>query len=37
LKYVEVLKKIQAVKRQYKSANTGLFESLSQKAFSGKL
>jgi type I restriction enzyme S subunit len=37
LKYVEVLKKTQAVKQQYESLNTGLFESLSQKAFSGKL
>jgi type I restriction enzyme, S subunit len=37
LKYVEVLKKIQAVKRQYELVNVGLFESLSLRAFSGKL
>ncbi|MGY6275103.1 restriction endonuclease subunit S [Methylomonas sp. MgM2] len=37
LKYIEALKKIRAVKQQYESAETGLFESLSQKAFSGEL
>ncbi|MBE0437598.1 MAG: restriction endonuclease subunit S, partial [Methylomicrobium sp.] len=33
LKYVDVVKKTHAVKLRYETANTGLFESLSQKAF----